>query len=586
MSKLLVSLSGLMVLLTADAEPATPFQTFSNLPVKEITVFKDGHAFVAHEGELPCDSKGNVLMDYLPTPVLGTFWPYSAEREAKLRSVVSGQRRVLVNHTALSLRELLEGNIGAEVFLSEGGTNQYEATIIDVPSRSGEELAATGPPNQPERLPEKGNIVLVRTREGVKVLNLDRIVDLTFKTGHKSTTACEEFRNLLTLELDWGQVKPRTKALVGLFYLQKGFRWIPSYKLDLDGQGKAQVKLQATLINELTDIKDVALNLVIGVPSFAFKDSIDPVALQQNLAQLSQYFQTANGGRNNGPLAYQFSNAIMSQSARPSEYDSMLGPATGAALGPEGGDGEKTEDLYVFTIQHVTLKKGERMVLPVAEFALAYQDIFTLELPFAPPPEVRGNVNSEQQREIARLFNSPKVIHKIRLTNSSSYPITTAPTLLVRDGRVLGQGMSTYTSPGASLDLTVNTAVDFQVKLKEHETKRTPDAMHENGSSYSRIDLSGTVEITSHRSQSSELEIKRIVLGSPDAADHEAKVEKLSAFENDDSFSPDAYPYWWNWYSWPSWWSYFNGLGTITWKSSIRAGDRLELKYDWHYFWR
>ena len=46
------------------------------MPVKEVTVFKDGHAFVLHEGAMPTDAAGNVLMDYLPSPVLGTFWPY------------------------------------------------------------------------------------------------------------------------------------------------------------------------------------------------------------------------------------------------------------------------------------------------------------------------------------------------------------------------------------------------------------------------------------------------------------------------------------------------------------------------------
>jgi len=573
-----------LTLFSAAAEPATRLATFSKLPVKEITVFKDGNAFVAHEGELPCDSNGNVLMDYLPTPVLGTFWPYSADSQVKLTGVVSSQRRVLIDRTALSLRELLEANVGAQALISEGGTNKYEATIIELPSRSGEELTATSPPSAPERLPEKGNVVLLKTAEGVKAINLDRIQDITFNTEHKTKTVCEEFRNLLTLRLDWGRSKPRPTAKVGLFYLQKGFRWIPNYKIELDGQGKAQVKLQATLLNELTDVEDVSLNLVIGVPSFAFKDSVDPLALQQNLAQLSQYFQTGNV--RNSPLAYQFSNAIMSQAARASEYESGLTPGAGTTLGPDIGEGGKTEDLFVFTVQHVTLKKGERMALPVGEFTLPYKDIFSLELPFAPPPEVRGNLNSEQQRELARLFNAPKVMHKIRLTNDSAYPLTTAPALLVRAGRLLAQGMSTYTSPGGTMDLTVTTALDFQVKKSDHETKRTPDAMHENGSAYSRIDLTGSIEVTSHRNLPAELEVKRVVLGVPDKAEGEGKIEKLNAFENEESFPADNYPYWWNWYGWPSWWSYFNGIGTMTWKRTIQAGERIELKYDWHYFWR
>jgi hypothetical protein len=188
-----VILAQVLVFHVYAVERATPLRTFARLPVKEITVFKDGHAFVAHEGELPTDTNGNVLMDYLPTPVTGAFWPYSADKVAKLGSVVASSRRVLVEHTALTLRELLEANIGAQAIISEGGTNKYEATIVDLPSRSSEEFAATGLPNAPERLPEKGNIVLLKTADGEKVLSLDHIQDIIFKESPKTNTVCGDF---------------------------------------------------------------------------------------------------------------------------------------------------------------------------------------------------------------------------------------------------------------------------------------------------------------------------------------------------------------------------------------------------------
>src|ERR1035437_3846436 len=316
-----------LTLAASAAEKVAPLSTFGKLPIKEITVFKDGHAFVAHEGEMPTDEHGNVVMDYLPAPVIGTFWPYSAEKRAKLTSVVASQKRGLVERTALSGRELLEANIGAEAIIAESGTNRYAATILGVPARSAEEQAATNPPNTGERLPEKGNLILLQTAEGVKALAIDRIQHVTFKEAHKPAAANEEFRNLLTLKLDWAKAKPAKTANVGLFYLQKGVRWIPSYKVEIDGDGKAAVKLQATLLNELADLEDVSVNLVIGVLTLAFKDTIDPIALQQDLAQLSQYFQTDTGGRNS-PLASNFSNAIMSQQqfASNGEYRPGSGP--------------------------------------------------------------------------------------------------------------------------------------------------------------------------------------------------------------------------------------------------------------------
>jgi hypothetical protein len=566
----------------APTQKAAPLSTFARLPIKEITVFKDGHAFVAHEGEMPTDEKGNVIMDYLPTPVLGTFWPYSAEKRAPLTSVVAGQCRVLVERTALSLRELLEANLGAEAIIAEG-TNRYVATIAGIPTRSAEELAATSPPNVAERLPEKGNLILLKTAEGLKAVGIDRITDVTFKGAYKPAAASEEFRNLLTLKLDWGKAKPAKSANVGLFYLQRGVRWIPNYKIEIDGKGNAVMKFQATLINELADLDDVSVNLVIGVPTFAFKDSVDPLALQQNLAQLSQYFQTDNP--RNSPLAYNFSNAIMSQQVRASDYR-LASASDAASLGPEVGDSGKTEDLFVFNVPHVTLRKGERMVFPIAEFTLPYKDVFALELPFAPPPEVRGNFGNEQQRELAKLFNAPKVIHKIRLTNKSKYPLTTAPALLVRDGRVLAQGMMTYTSTGANVDLTVTTAVDTQVKKSEVETKRTPNALNENGSSYSRIDLAGKLSLTSHRAQPVELEVTRYVLGTADSAGQNGKIEKINTYENGEYLSGGDYPYWWGWYGWPNWWSYLNGVARVTWTVKLAPEESVDLDYAWHYFWR
>jgi hypothetical protein len=381
-----------LILAASAAEKAAPLSTFGKLPIKEITVFKDGHAFVAHEGEMPTDEHGNVVMDYLPVPVVGTFWPYSAEKRAKLTSVIASQKRVLVERTALSVRELLEANIGAEVMIAESGTNRYAATILGVPARSAEEQAATQPPNTGERLPEKGNLILLQTTEGVKALAIDRIQDVTFK--------------------------------------------------------------------------------------------------------------------------------------------------------------------------------------------------LVLELPFGPPPEVRANLNNEQQRELARLFNAPKVMHKIRLMNNSKYPLTTAPALIIRQGRVLAQGMMTYTSTSASVDLPITTAVDFQVKKSDVESKRTPDAMQENGNHYSRIDLAGKITITSHRTQPTELEISRYVLGAADSAEADGKVEKMNMFENGDYLASGDYPYWWSWYGWPYWWNSFNGIGRITWNLTLGPDQSKELGYQWHYFWR
>lgn len=585
----MVILTGVGMTMMADAgEDAAALSALARMPVREVTVFKDGHAFVMHQGAMPTDAAGNVLMDYLPMPVLGTFWPYSAEKNAKLSAVTAGQRRVTVERTPLTIRELIEANVGMAVVITESPTGRetapvsYPATIVGVTERSAKELEAVAPPNSGDLLPQKGDVVLLRTTEGVKAVALARIQDVTFKEPPKNEWGSVEFRNLLTLKLDWAGRKPAATAAMGLMYLQRGIRWIPHYKVTIDGKGTATVKLQATLLNELTDLENVTCHLVIGVPSFQFKDTVDPMALQQSLAQLSQYFREER-------QSSMLSNALMTQAPRMAEYRSQPAASPATDLGPEVAGSDNLEDLHIFTVKNVTLRKGQRMVLPVTEFTVPYQDVFVLDLPFAPPSEVWRNFNTQQQSELARLFASPKVQHKLRLSNKSDYPLTTAPALIVRDERVLGQGLMTYTAKGGSTDLPITAAVDIQVKKTDNETARTPNAVKWDGNSYVRVDLAGTVTLTNYRKQPVQLEVVRHVLGNITEADHDGKIAMVNVFE-DSTYAPAGsdgpYPYWWNWWSWPYWWNRFNGVGRITWTQTLDPSKSVELKYAWHYFWR
>lgn len=554
----------------------------SHLPVQEITVFKDGHTFVLHEGEVPTDESGNVVLDHLPAPVIGTFWPYSADPNVKLTSVVAGTQDIQNERTALTLHELLEANSGAACSITEFSDKTYAAKILGVPVQDASENVSTASEENENDSVKKGDVILIETSEGVKVMPLGQIKNVTFENAPKRTLARGEKRNLLTLKLDWSDHTPKRRARAGLAYLQKGIRWIPSYKITINGDGTAQVKLQATLLNEMIDLEDVTAHLVIGVPTFAFKDTISPLALQKAAAELSQYFEEG------GQTAYAFSNSIMTQTARMGEYRPRrpARPASSSTnLGPDMPDAARNEDLFIFTVEHITLKKGRRMILPVAEFTLAYEDVFGLDVPIVPPPEIYQQFSTQQHRELASLFNAPRVKHKIRLVNDSNYPLTTAPAMIVQDDRVLAQGMMTYTAVGATTDLEITTAVDIQVTKSDMETSRDLKALFWNDKNYQRIKLSGSIRLTNHRHQTVEIEVVRHVFGNADSATSDGQIEKANIREEGWPITRIGYPYWWNWYSWP-WWDHFNGISRIRWFVKLKPGESLDLDYTWHYYWR
>jgi hypothetical protein len=218
----------------------------------------------------------------------------------------------------------------------------------------------------------------------------------------------------------------------------------------------------------------------------------------------------------------------------------------------------------------------------VDQFTLPYEDVYTLDLPFGPPPEVRASISSEQQREIARLLAAPKVMHKLRLTDTAKSPLTTAPALIFRDDQPLAQGLMTYTSAGGKVDLEITTAVDVKATRTDNETRRTPNAVVWQGDQYGKVELAGTISLTSFRKEAVKVEVTRGVLGNADKADHMGKIESLNVLDQD---RPEE-PYWWRWYSWPGWWYHFNAMGRIKWSITLDPGKTIDLGYTWNYYWR
>jgi hypothetical protein len=565
---------------SAAAQPVVPAKGMPRMPVKEVTVFKDGHAFVLHAGRVATSDAGHVVLDELPSPVLGTFWPYVSDRRARLTSVTTGRSDVRVERTAVDLRQLVEGNEGAAVVVTEIEGPTYEAKIVRVPAARREDFPAAAGSDAVRAADNAAGVVLLETEGGTKVVRLDRIRDIRFTGRYRTTVAEERARDLMTLRLDWGGTR-QDAAEVGLVYLQKGLRWIPSYRISIDGAGQANVKLQGTLVNELADLDDVTAHLVVGVPSFALEDTPDPIGLQKAVAQLSQSF------RRDARTAFAFSNSIMSQTATFDRgHRSDGAAAAGADLGPEVAGAGGHEDLFVFTLEHVSLRKGERAVVPIGEFRMKYRDVFALDLPFAPPPELWRNLDGEKQAELARVLGAPRFTHRIRLANDSTVPLTTAPALVLRGERLLAQGLMTYAAPGAESEVTITTVADLSVRKHEQETARVPEAASWQDEKYLRVELQGALTLTSYRMQPVQVEVTRRVLGNVVTADHGGQKEMVNVFEDAAARGGDALPYWWTAFSWPWWWGHFNGVGRIHWTVTLEPRKPLTLGYTWNYFWR
>lgn len=588
------------------APPALAADNSANtLPISEVTAFKDGHALVLRTGKTPLNTEGDAVLTELPRPVLGTFWA-DAHGGGTLASVRVERAEAEITKETSTINGLLHANVGRRIaFTTNRMTERTTGRIIAMLDADEQQPAqtqprmmydnwgrlvpvqATGPRDQAEPIALIAEDGLSPEDSTTHAVRLGEFTSLAFLGETPATTyTADAEREQMTLDLVWPN-NPPGSADVSIMYLQRGLRWIPSYKITILSGGKVEVELQATLINELADLENVTVHMAIGVPSFAFDHTPDPMALRESMDQLGLFFQrpaTTSG------TAGMFSNAIMSQSARMTEFRShaQAGPQAGNPAAPTAmTGGDQTEDLFVYTVENITLARGARMVVPITRFEASAQTVYRLDLPAAPPANALQSLNNDQQRQLFRLLNRPVASHVLRITNDhpAGHPITTAPALIVKDGRTLAQGLITYTSGGAKVDLEVGKAVDIAVSVSEVEMNRSQRAREWNGRQFQHVALAYSASLTNRKTEPVSVEVRKMAYGVPEEVGQNGDATTLSVFSAENEFEGFELA-WWRWYHWPSYWHALNGAVRFEWDVKIEPGETAELDASWHYYWR
>ncbi len=525
------------------------------LPVREVTVFKDGHAMLLRHGLAKTSDDGSVSIDNLPRPVMGTFWAYCDEPGAAMKSIALAKRTTESTKRAASHAEYIQANVGKRVRVT-----------IDEETILGEIARVTD------------TTVMLQTDEGFRLLLIEKVTDIAFDERPSDELGVSKTqKTVLEMRLDWdGNQKPQ--ARIGMTYLQKGIRWIPSYKVSLGADGNAKVSLQATLINEMIDLENTSVNLVVGVPSFQFKHTFDPIAgldRESNQVQLSGFFQEAT------QTAYGMSNSMMTQVSRMGDHRGRQ-VAQPSEMDEIEQDPSNPGELSLFHLPSVTMKSGERQIHTLGTWTVPFEEIYKLEVDSIPPTEFQQYSNV-RAHELMRLMNRPKVHRYVRLSNKTDAPLTTGPAILFDEakGMVLAQSMMTYTAIGGRVDLEVTAAVDIQVRQEDNATGRTAKAIRHNGEDYYRVDVASSVHLTNYRDKPLKIEVVRRVLGEVDEVSKGGEAV-TPMFHERLKYRPS----WWYAYNWPYWWNYLNPIQSGRWQVELAAGESKSVTVNWHYFWR
>jgi len=583
----------LLALATATAYGAErpAFET----KVTNVTIFKDGHAMIMATGTADIRD-GWCHSNDVPAPILGAFWSFVKGKNLEVSIVKSGINDVTIKRPCLSLDEMLRANGGRRVKLTTNSNQTITGILMEAAehtTRTESTASTTTPasydyrgryiPNAVTRTSLESNkrtvssVVMVRNKDSVSVLKRSEIKSMTILDGkpQQRITDTEKRRQISVRVTQNG--KPYTgKAEVGFIYIQRGIRWIPSYRVDLLDDSKARLRLQGTIINDIVDIENADIKLVVGVPSFIMKGQVSPMALRNLQPSLSSYFNPPSRNTASGNTNY-LSNAMMSQVAMPvNRSRSAASSSAGPDIPSEGG----VEDLHLYKPgTTISLSKGQRAVVRLLDTTTTYSNIYKWELPPSIPQEMWRHVGSSQRQQLQKSLMTPKIVHNLRLKNSGTTPWTTGPATIFKEGTPLAQALMTYTSRKNKVDLPVTTSVDLNTDIEETETARKHNAIKINGTNYSKVSIHGRLTIKNFKSREVPIEIARSIIGKASAATKDVQVQVLDQCDSAAAFRGYR---WYGW--WPWWWYRINQFSKITWTSKVSGGETVVFEYDYSYY--
>lgn len=450
--------------------PVVAAEPSGGMPVSEAIVFKNGLAFVTREGSLTFRD-GEATVAPAPEALLGTLWITAGDRTIDF--VRASHETVQTETAATSVAALLDANAGKTATLLIGD-REYSGKLLAVPA-GGERL------------------VLLEIGGKVHAFNRDDVKSAAFAAAPVLSLSTPSTRPALSIHANGGD--GAQAAMIR--YLRAGMSWIPDYTIELLDDKRARVAMKATLINDGEDLRNAHVRFAVGFPNFGFASVPSPMTLQQTLQEFLGWL-----GRGASDVANRFAN-VMTQQVMVNSSTAMGDDA--AVFQGLPAMGESAEDLFFYEKEGVTLAKGERALFPILSQVVPMRHLY------------RWTVSED------------KVWHSISLKNSGTTPWTTAPALVVSNGKPLAQDTLAYTAAGATGEVKLTVATDVAVEREEAEIERKPGDVRRFGYTYDAVIVEGTLTMRNFKREAITLEVTKEIEGQSTLRAPEGTVTRLAA---------------------------------------------------------
>ena len=535
---------------TQATDPMPPQAGRLSLVTERVIVFKDGYGLFVKSASGVADAEGRVHTEQVPgAAVLGTFWAMSDQRPIKstIAEWHESVRAKTEEGPCLTTLDVLRANLGKQVKLGIGD-KELAGKVLEVLEAPAEraplaqrddgtyaiDLAPRGGQLVALEVPDKGRLVMP-------------VSHISTVSGKDLATQCRRSGEIATrnkrLTFDFGKDTAGKAVTVRLFYFTPGVRWIPTYRVGTSaGTGnKADLELQAEILNEEEDFVNAAVDLVVGVPTFKFKSTVSPMSLEATLrSTLSQAMPGLMGQH------MQMSNAMFNSrsgermnSEEAEESRSVMGMA--AELGAE-----TKQDLFVYPVKSLGLRKGTRAMVSLWHYQVPQRHLYSVEF---------GTYTRTASDGAPLKLAENKVWHQLELTNETDVPWTTGAAMLMQGAFPLGQDMLGYTSPGGRTMVPMTVALNLRANHSERDLERTANSLQVDGRWYSLVHKKGVMALANHQKERATFRVTLSSAGKVSNPTHTGKV------------AVDAH-------------DRVNDQSTVSWEVTLDAGQSLTLGYD------
>lgn len=528
------------------------------LKTAAVAAFKNGLAFVVKQGDVRLE-EGVGNLEPVPNATLGSLWIAPNDAGASLDRVVARRNKLSVQRNLTNLADVLLANAGKIVTVVDNSQKEYTGEILGFRQARPAEKAGDGsaPSSnswsesvsastlssapQPQGAPE---FLLLKSDGKLLAIYFHNIARVILPADSVLQQSQEDERKALQFKIKG--VTDHASLTMG--YLEHGLGWTPSYLVSLQDDKKAQITMQAVLVNDAEDLRNTDLFFVVGVPNFAYSNIPSPMALQQSLLDFMQ------AAARKDDMSARYSNAITGQAVG-GMLDLEARAAPSLTSSTEELQGAQEEDLFLYSRKDVTLARGERATYNVFSDTVNYEHIYEWNLEDQPRVDGFGNPQSVPVTGSDRSLKE-NVWHALRLTNTTKFPWTSAPTLVISGVKPIAQDTLPYTSKSATSNLKLTIATDIRASHEETEVERQRDVQRRHNYNYDEVTVEGKLTIKNYKSKEVRLSIADRVRGTVESQTNGGKSEKLA-----EAIAVD------------------NPLSRLTWEVTLQAGEEKVIKY-------